>query len=125
MFCTSIVDVNFDSLFVVEDDDVPGDEDAPGVVVQKGRMAGPISGGRWTVATECSSCAGRYTDPEPELDRELVCPHVPPSLPSGPVLLVVVLSLLPSHPQGSQTHLKMRNTDYSQLQTICDYTTGL
>ena len=98
IFCTGIVDVTFDSLFVVEDDDVPGDEDAPGVVVQKGRMAGPISGGRWTVATECSTCAGRYTDPEPELDRELVCPHVPPSLPSEPVLLVVVLSPLPSHP---------------------------
>ena len=106
IFCTGIVDVVFDFLFVVEDDDVPGDEDdedAPGVVVQKGRMAGPISGGRWTVATEteCSSCAGRYTDPKPELDRELVCPHVPPSLPSGPVLLVVVLSPLPSPPTHS------------------------
>ena len=104
MFCTVIVNVVSDFLFLLEDDDVPGDEeddeDAPGVVFQKGRMAGPISGGRWTLAseTECSSCTGRYTDPESELVRELVWPHVPPSLPSGPVLLVVVLCLLPSHP---------------------------
>jgi hypothetical protein len=34
-FCNANVDVNFDSLFDIEDDDVPGDVDVPEVVVQK------------------------------------------------------------------------------------------
>ena len=110
-FTVFVVDVvsKVNSLFLLEDDvdDVPRDDeeedggaDVPRVPFQKGRIVGPKSGGWWTLAVEAGSlsCTRRHTDSESKVSKVLVRPRLPPSLPSGPVLLVTVLCLLPSQP---------------------------